>query len=155
MKQTRDPTKGAVLLTHHQPTSSRRGDKQHSDSAVQMLEAAGLYHTIDAWIWGHEHRAVVFKPKQERTDPRLVNAPSLCACLGHAGVPVPSKNFDRAKRKPDVAWEEDRLGKDSPVYEGKRIVPFGFGRIDTAPGRLDFKIFDHRGEERFAWQLKR
>lgn len=155
MKQTRDLAKGAILLTHHQPTSSRKGDGQHSDVAVKMLQAAGLYETIDAWIWGHEHRAVVFKPKQERKDPRLINAPSLCACLGHAGVPVPEKNFGRAQRKPDVAWEEDRLGKDAPLYEGKRIVPFGFGRIDTGPGTLDLYVFDHRGEQRFAMRYTR
>jgi hypothetical protein len=70
-------------------------------------------------------------------------------------VPVPEKNFARAQRKPDVAWEEDRLGEDSPRYEGKRIVPFGFGRIDTAASSLDFRIFDHRGAERFARQINR
>lgn len=155
MKLARDRTKGAVLLTHHQSASSRKGENQHSDEAVQLLQQAGLYEGLDAWIWGHEHRAVVFKPKAERVDFRLASAPPLCACVGHAGVPVPEKNFGRAERKPDVAWEEDRLGGDAPRYEGKRIVPFGFARIDTGPDTLDFRIFDHRGTERFALPFRR
>lgn len=150
MKKVRKPAKGCVLLTHHQASSSRTNESQHADEAIAALQKAGLYAQLDAWIWGHEHRGVVFKPKSARVDKRLKAAPELCACMGHAGVPVPAKNFAAAERKPDVAWEEDRLGADAPLYEGKRIVPFGFGRIDTAPGKLTFKVFDHRNVERYS-----
>ncbi len=155
MKTVRNTAKGCVLLTHHQASSSRTNEKQHSDEAIAALKKAGLYAKIDAWIWGHEHRGVVFKPKGSRVDPRLKDAPALCACIGHSGVPVPARNFSAKTRKRDVAWEEDRLGADAPTYEGERVVPFGFARIDTAPGKLEFRVFDHRGVERFKTSITR
>lgn len=155
MAQQRDMAKGCVLLTHHQPASSRTHEGQHADEAVRALKKAGVYESIDAWLWGHEHRAVVFKPKEQRTTPRLADAPGFCACLGHGGVPVTAENFARDKRIADVRWEEDRLDATSPVYEGERILPFGFARIDTLPGTLDLRIFDHAGTERFQTLVRR
>lgn len=149
MVSRRDPAKGCVLLTHHQPASSRTSEEQHADEAVKLLKKERVYEQIDGWLWGHEHRCVVFKPKAERTTPRLADAPEFCACIGHGGVPVTEKNFEKKKKISDVAWEEDRLDETSPIYEGERIVPFGFARIDTAPDTLDIRIFDHNGSERY------
>ena len=155
MAKMRNPAKGCILLSHHQAASSRTSESQHADEAIAMLKAAGVYATIDAWIWGHEHRCVVFKPKAQRVGKRLKDAPPFCACLGHGGVPVPRKNLDAANRTADVLWEEDRLGDDAPIYEGQRVVPFGFGRIDTKPGAFEFQIFDHAGKPRFGCVVAR
>ena len=155
MAKMRDSAKGCILLTHHQPASSRTSESQHADEAVALLKTAGVYSGIDAWIWGHEHRCVVFKPKAQRTNKRLKDAPAFCACLGHGGVPVPQKNLDVAKRIADVLWEEDRLGADAPIYEGQRVVPFGFARIDTKPGEFEFQVFDHAGKPRFGCVVAR
>lgn len=149
MASQRNAAKGCVLFTHHQPAASRTTEKQHADEAVKLLKQEGVYAQIDAWFWGHEHRCVVFKPKAERTTPRLADAPEFCACIGHGGIPVTAKNFEEDKTISDVAWQENRLDGTSPVYEGERIVPFGFARIDTAPGALDIRIFDHNGAERY------
>jgi hypothetical protein len=78
-----------------------------------------------------------------------------CACLGHGGVPVTKKNRAAESRIPDVLWEEDRLGDDAPIYEGERVVPFGFGRIDTTSGEFEFRIFDHNGRPRYACVVTR
>jgi hypothetical protein len=155
MARMRDPAKGCILLTHHQPASSRSSEKQHADEAVALMKAAGVYSQIDAWIWGHEHRGVVFKPKAQRTVKRLKDAPEFCACMGHGGVPVTRKNFEADKRIADVLWEEDRLGDDAPLYEGERVVPFGFARIDTRPGAFNFTVFDHAGKARYACVVPR
>ena len=155
MAGKRDASKGCVLLTHHQPASSRTSEAQHADEAVKLLKKYGVYGQIDAWLWGHEHRCVVFKPKARRTTPRLVDAPEFCACIGHGGVPVTQKNFEAIKRIRDVEWEEDRLDATSPTYEGDRIVPFGFARIDTAPEALDIRFFDHNGSERKKFSFTR
>ena len=82
MAKMRDSAKGCILLTHHQPASSRTSESQHADEAVALLKTAGVYSGIDAWIWGHEHRCVVFKPKAQRTNKRLKDAPAFCACRG-------------------------------------------------------------------------
>ena len=155
MAGKRDASKGCVLLTHHQPASSRTSEAQHADEAVKLLEKHGVYGQIDAWLWGHEHRCVVFKPKAKRTTPRLAKAPEFCACIGHGGVPVTQKNFEAIKRIRDVDWEEDRLDASSPIYEGERIIPFGFARIDTAPDALDIRFFDHTGAERKKFNFTR
>ena len=155
MAKTRNPAKGCVLLTHHQPASSRTSESQHADEAVAMLKSAGVYAGIDAWIWGHEHRCVVFKPKAARAAKRLKDAPGFCACLGNGGVPVTKKNLEAENRIADVLWEEDRLDADAPIYEGQRVVPFGFGRIDTKPGAFEFQVFDHNGKARFACAVAR
>ncbi len=155
MAEVRNHAKGCILLTHHQPASSRSGDTQHSDQAVALLKEHKVYDSIDAWIWGHEHRCVIFKPKAERKNKRLKDAPEFCACVGHGGVPVTAKNFDAAKRIGDVLWEEDRLDASSPLYEGLRVVPFGFARIDTGPGGFHFRVFDHTGSERCKHTVKR
>ena len=88
MAAKRNAAKGCILLTHHQPASSRASEAQHADEAVAMLEKAGVYPQIDAWLWGHEHRCVIFKPKGGRKNPALKKAPGFCACLGNGGVPV-------------------------------------------------------------------
>lgn len=149
MAKKRNNSKSCVLLTHHQAAPSRSDEAEHSDEAVTLLKKAGVYNRIDAWIWGHEHRCVVFKPKAKRTNPRLAGAPAFCACIGHGGVPVTKKVFAQDQRIADVEWEENRLDDDAPVYEGKRVVPFGFARLDMRPGAFDFRIFDHEGQLRY------
>ena len=154
MAGQRNLAKGCILLTHHQPAASRTSESQHADDAVAMLKSARIYSLIDAWIWGHEHRCVVFKPRAERTNRRLKDAPDFCACLGNAGVPVTQKNFEANSRISDVLWEEDRLD-GGPRYEGQRVLPFGFGRIDTRPGAFTFRIFDHTGQQRYEHEVNR
>ncbi len=147
MARQRNTAKGCIMLTHHQPASSRSTEDQHADQAVKLLKEAGLYSGIDAWIWGHEHRCVVYKPKAGRTTKRLKDAPEFCACLGHAGVPVTAKNFEAGSKIPDIKWEEDRFDASAPIYEGQRVLPFGFARIDTSPGSFVFTVFDYSGAE--------
>jgi hypothetical protein len=113
-----------------------------------------VYRTIDAWIWGHEHRCVVFKPKAERKNAKLKEAPDFCACVGHGGVPVPEKNFNAENRIADVLWEEDRFDNAAPIYDNVPVVPFGFASIDTGPGAFTFRVFDHTGDERYKCVVK-
>lgn len=148
MAERCEASKGCVLMTHHQPGSSRKSEDQHSDEAVRMLKQAGVYSQIDAWFWGHEHRCVVFKPKAQRCVPRLIDAPDFCACIGHGGVPVPEKNWGRDS-VPDVLWQEDRLDANGPMYDKRPIIPFGFARIDSKKLALDIRIYDHTGSQRF------
>lgn len=155
MAQVRNPAKGCILLTHHQPAASRTSEKQHADQTIALLQKAKVYHTIDAWLWGHEHRAVVFRPKIEREDLRLANAPEFCACIGHGGVPVTDKNFEATTTIADVLWQEDGEGLVRPYYEDEKVMPFGFARIETEAGKFDFRIFDHDGNERYAFVFTR
>ncbi|MGA7904604.1 MAG: hypothetical protein WCA06_18380, partial [Terrimicrobiaceae bacterium] len=71
------------------------------------------------------------------------------------GVPVTQKNFEANSRISDVLWEEDRLDGGAPLYEGQRVLPFGFGRIDTRPGAFTFRVFDHTGQQRYEHEVNR
>lgn len=161
MKKSRNTAKGCILLTHHQPASSRTSEKQHADATVAALKDAELsdsttlYDSIDAWIWGHEHRAVVFKAKNKRKHKVLKNAPSFCCCLGHGGVPVTKKNFELENTIGDVLWQEDRLDSTAPIYQGKPVVPFGFGKLETSGNTFRFTVCDHTGDKRFAVKYTR
>lgn len=156
MRGVRNKDKGCILLTHHQPASSRTSETQHANATVAALQnaklsdATTLYDSIDAWIWGHEHRAVVFKPKGKRDHKVLKKAPSFCCCLGHGGVPVTKKNFELENTIGDVLWQEDRLDSTAPIYQGQRVVPFGFGKLETSGKTFHFSVFDHTGDKRFA-----
>ena len=150
MAKVRDPKKGCILMTHHQPASSRTKDVegQHADAAIKLMKKEGVYSQIDAWLWGHEHRGVIFKPKAERSDKVLKDAPPFCACVGHSGVPVTAKNFEAKATLPDVLWQEDRLDASAPIYDKRRIIPFGFARMDLRPDEFEFVMYDHTGSTR-------
>ena len=155
MAAKRNRAKGCILLTHHQPAASRTSEKQHADETVALLRKVKVYDSIDAWIWGHEHRAVVFRPRAARTDARLKGAPDFCACIGHGGVPVTDKNFEADKTIADVLWQEDGRGVTRPVYEKESVMPFGFARLETRSGAFDFRVFDHDGNPRYATTVNR
>ena len=91
---------------------------------------------------------MIFKPKAERSDKVLKEAPPFCACVGHSGVPVTAKNFEAKATIADVLWQEDRLDASAPIYDKRRIIPFGFARMDLSPGGFEFVMYDHTGSER-------
>ena len=65
-------------------------------------------------------------------------------------MPVTEKNFEAKATIPDVHWQEDRLDASSPIYEKKRIIPFGFARMDLSPGSFEFVMYDHEGTKRIT-----
>lgn len=92
--------RGIVFLSHHPPFSSFR--KSFPEPAKQLSQLLGDAVRPVIWIWGHEHRMVVYHPKQ------LTNVPIYGRCIGHGGMPseidLPKNNkeaiafYDQRKR---------------------------------------------------------
>jgi hypothetical protein len=71
-----------ILLTHHQPFSA--WEVVTSDLAKLVGQALGGQR-IEAWIWGHEHRAAVYEPGLDYRD--YHDFAQYTAIAGHGGVP--------------------------------------------------------------------
>jgi hypothetical protein len=71
-----------TLLSHHQPFSA--WEVVRSALPGQVAQAAGD-RRIEAWLWGHEHRAAVYEPGVNyETYHELAE---YTAIIGHGGVP--------------------------------------------------------------------
>lgn len=77
-----------MLLSHHQLLSAYGSGGPKLKSRLAQALASGR---VNAWLWGHEHRCVVYEPGEGVRAPR---------CLGHGGVPVHADH----SRPPAVRW---------------------------------------------------
>lgn len=69
------PGSRTALLSHHQPWSAYEDAGKELRSEVKDILASGR---IDAWFWGHEHRCLVYEPRENV---------KLSSCVGHGGIP--------------------------------------------------------------------
>ena len=75
-----DDKRSLVFLSHHPPFSSFR--MSFPQPAKQLSQLLGDAVRPVIWIWGHEHRMVVYHPKQ------LDNLMISGRCIGHGGMPA-------------------------------------------------------------------
>jgi hypothetical protein len=120
-----------MLLSHHQYVTidDTRGIGEELREKVAPLVEAGR---ITAWLWGHEHRCIAFA-----TD----RIPHM-RCIGHGGVPVPSRP-PRDPLPPPAVWEVT----GSYEADGQRWGRFGFAVLDFAGDRIDVTYRDDAGAE--------
>jgi hypothetical protein len=132
-KVANESARKLVLFSHHQLTSvyDRHDLGPELGSKLAPVLAGSR---VTAWWWGHEHRAMAFKPFGGVQYPR---------CLGNGGVPVlrdPAMTEDVRK----VAdWDSRRY-----IWSGlHRWTRFGFAIIDLAGERLDVRYRDDDGRQ--------
>ena len=140
MKTARDraPEKGCLVLTHHQLFSARPGEGSSPMIELQ-LRRLGLFEQIDAWIWGHEHRCVVY----ERGEAGI---PFSC-CLGNGGVPVRVEAPGNAL-KPSVAWEYQETIKEG-LFHPRHYARFGYAILDFQGAAIDLRIYGEDGHQKW------
>lgn len=73
---------GSILLTHHQAFSA--WEAVNSTMVEQVSGVIGA-RQVEGWLWGHEHRAAVYKPGVEYG--HYKNSAAYTAIVGHGGVP--------------------------------------------------------------------
>jgi hypothetical protein len=73
---------GTILLTHHQPFSA--WEVVDSKLAGEVAQALGQ-RRLEAWLWGHEHRAAVYRPGIHYG--AYHDLAEYTAIIGHGGVP--------------------------------------------------------------------
>ena len=118
-----------LLLTHHQPFSVLGRSYPKLLSAVSTLRANDR---VTGWMWGHEHRCVVYAPHEGVTFGRL---------LGNGGIP---EYMTREPADPYTApetWElrERRTRLEQPWNT------FGFAVLDVDGPRIDVRYFNEDG----------
>jgi len=120
-----------LLLSHHQLFSCYERGSDALEAAIGELLAAGRVH---AWIWGHEHRCIVYGPHAGL---------QYSACVGHGGVPVYMYQPEEGPYPAPAIWEDRRFigrGLEHWAY-------MGFCVLDFDAEHLAVRYIDENGKE--------
>lgn len=122
-----------MLLSHHQLLSvyDRESDQVGETLAKELKPT--LDAGVDAWIWGHEHRCVGYKPAKGVAFPR---------CIGNGGVPVLMKHSADDPVPPPGEWEECEYWE----ADGDRWARFGFAVLDFSGPRIEIRYRNEEGK---------
>jgi hypothetical protein len=107
---------------------------------LSKLGPAFEVRKIDAWLWGHEHRAIVY----ERDDAPYLD---FGACIGHGGVPVLMEGVEIADH-PEVKWAL----KASENQNGDKWGLHGFAILDFDGPAMHIKFVDQHGQTNYEQQ---
>ncbi len=122
-----------VLLSHHQLTSAY----DHRDLGPELggkLAPVLTANRVTAWWWGHEHRAMAYKPSGGVRYPR---------CLGNGGVPVLLDPPMTAEVRQVADWDSRRY-----IWSGlRRWTRSGFAVLDLAGERISVRYRDDDGTQ--------
>ncbi|MCF0053776.1 metallophosphoesterase [Dyadobacter sp. LJ53] len=156
-----DDRRGIVFLSHHPYISSFRED--YAKPGEQIRELMGQVNRPVIWMWGHDHRLVVYNLGTNGKGPQAYGR-----CIGHGGLPVETamptakdldkvgyydrrvrkvikrhslgyNGFARLLLKDDVLTAEYRDLEDQCVFEESWTV-------DTTNGQLEWKILQSMPE---------
>jgi Calcineurin-like phosphoesterase len=122
----------AIALTHHQFFSAYEPAPDCGKVLREKLGAALDGNRIHAAFWGHEHRAMLYKPWQNIQYGRL---------LGHGGVPV-YMTHAASDGYVDPAIYEDRRSIDKGL---EHWAYFGFAVLDFAGPQINVRYIDENG----------
>jgi hypothetical protein len=128
----RPSTMGTILLSHHQPFSAH-GEGNH----ILRRKIAPVLATnqVDAWIWGHEHRCIVYGPTEVDGCPL-----SFSSCLGH-GVPEHLTMKEGETKPPPWVYEYLRVESDDFQPWGT----FGFAVMELNNEKMSIRYIDEHG----------
>jgi Calcineurin-like phosphoesterase len=122
-----------ILLSHHQLVSVY--DTADIGTVLpSKLRPILNGDSVTAWLWGHEHRCMGFKP---------VSGVKFARCIGHGGVPVLMEHPAAAPIPSPGEWEERAF----VVQGGDRWQRFGFAVLDMASDRIDVRYRDDLGRQ--------
>jgi len=127
------PGKKGILLSHHQPFSAyEKGGEELLRKLVSPLRAG----QVRAWFWGHEHRCVLYEPRENVRHPR---------CIGHGGIPfhIPGKP------PAGVAYEYNQ-GFQGLVESWNY---FGFVVMDFEGETIKVRYINERGVEHHSEEI--
>jgi hypothetical protein len=136
-----------MLLSHHQFVSSfDLGDL--GTVLPHKLEPLLRDNRITAWLWGHEHRCMGFKPATG-----VAGVPFM-RCIGHGGVPIPASAAG-GELPPPGLWQIPTAGDASGVFEEHDASwnRFGFAVLDFDGAAARIRYRDDQGTEVLAEDL--
>jgi hypothetical protein len=119
------PERKTMLLSHHQLFSAFGHGGPKLERALHDVLASDR---IDAWLWGHEHRCIVYEAQQHVRFPR---------CIGHGGVPVYAEHGSRE----GVRWYLEKSFQQGL----EEWALHGFAVLDFDGPRVTVDYFDEFG----------
>jgi hypothetical protein len=119
-----------AMLSHHPLWSAYRphAGEELRQQIGPMLKGG----QIDAWFWGHEHRCLVYKPR---------DGVNFTSCVGHGGIPSYLIAAQKKPYPPDLQY-------DYREHHGNGIEPwntFGFAVIDLDGRKMRVRYIDESG----------
>jgi hypothetical protein len=125
--------KKLALFSHHQLTSVY-DQKDLGPELGRKLAPLLSGNRVTAWWWGHEHRAMAFKPYGGVQYPR---------CLGNGGVPVLRDPVMTGKARQAADWDSRRF-----IWSGlRRWARSGFAVLDLAGETISVRYRDDDGQQ--------
>ena len=135
---------GTILLSHHQPFSA--WEAVQSALAGQVAQAVGQ-RRIEAWLWGHEHRAAVYAPGIDYE--AYHDLAEYTAIIGHGGVP--NLESGPAVTPPDKAVDKRFLRWQNTDYYSVANDTWSYGGyavIDVHETRATIQYYTELGQPR-------
>jgi hypothetical protein len=130
-----------MLMTHHQPASA--WEDVNTPLAREVAEAIGEERTLDAWLWGHEHRCAVYNQNLFAAPAFTRPLTRYAAVIGHGGVPQLLSQSSEPDRT-QLTWNfadyyqlaEDRWGLG------------GFAELSFNADKVEIQYYDEYGKRR-------
>jgi hypothetical protein len=122
-----------MLLSHHQLFSASEpgGGEMLRWKIAPVLETG----RVRSWFWGHEHRCVLYEPRENLEFAR---------CIGHGGVPVYRTHSEKDPYPPPAVWEFREF-----LQKGvERWALFGFAVLDFDGPEITVRYIDENGREK-------
>jgi hypothetical protein len=125
-----------VLFSHHQLVSVY--DKEDITPELGSKLAPVLTGgRVTAWWWGHEHRALAYRPADGVQYPR---------CLGNGGVPILRPPALTATTGKVAEWESRRY-----IWSGgQQWARFGFAVLDLSEAAISVRYRDDDGTQTYS-----
>jgi hypothetical protein len=128
---TKTPKK-TMLLSHHQPFTVYEKDSIKMDKTLKgVLRHGG----IRAWLFGHEHRCILYNEYLKIKYPRLI---------GHGGVPVYMAHREKDPFPSPVAYEYRQYIEGGP-FGIEHWAPFGFAVLDFDGTKINARYLYENG----------
>jgi hypothetical protein len=122
-QHTTGTNRKTILMSHHQPFTVY---EKHSIALDDTLKAVLRSGSIHSWLFGHEHRCILYSEHLGIKYPRLI---------GHGGVPVYMTHKEGEAFPPPVAYEYRRYLSGGP-FGLEHWAPFGFAVLELDGPRV-------------------
>ena len=129
-----NPSLSTIFLTHHQPVSAHsheNDDAKHLREDVKTLKSQSRQNAIYGWIFGHEHRMVVYDDKVVGYKARLI---------GNGAIPHDAQNED----KPENGATEFRNVNKGTWGSGNAISSFILLTVEGP--KITIEYIDQNGQ---------
>ncbi len=123
-----------VLLSHHQLFTAYEDIGPGYVNPNLSRQVGPMLDKVTAWLWGHEHNQVIYKPFQG----------VLGRCIGHGAYPVGITEIPMPARHPEVPLVDVQLAKGASFYS------HGYVMVELSGGSATVSYYQDSDSEGVA-----